>query len=57
MPNWEIIVQALGATTAAAVGLFQLRARLPRSRSMLTHDLEILKALGADDPNRLIVQE
>ena len=51
--NWDLIediAKAIVVLGGAAVSLFQLYARLPKSRGSLARDIEILNMLDKDDP-------
>jgi hypothetical protein len=52
----ELLVQAFGVVVAAIVAVSQIAYRLPRSRTKLKHDLEILNLLNENDPNFDIVK-
>jgi hypothetical protein len=53
--NWEIVLQALGVVVAAILGTSQVLARLPKSRTTLKHDLEVLKLLDRSHPQRGLI--
>jgi hypothetical protein len=44
--NWEIIVASLGTIIAAVIGFYQLKIALPKPRTRLKTDLEILQLIG-----------
>lgn len=48
--DFEIIIKALGVVIGAAGTFYQVRNILPKSRSTLKSDLEILKLLEPGDP-------
>ncbi len=44
--NWEIIVAAVGTIIAAIIGYWQVRQALPKPRTRLKTDLEIMGLIG-----------
>ena len=55
--NWQIILQALGIVVGAVLGTSQVLGRLPKSRTTLKHDLEVLKLLDSSHPQRDVIEQ
>lgn len=53
---WDLILKALALAAGAIASFFQIRNLLPRSRSTLKTDLEILRLLDPTDPNYAVVR-
>lgn len=46
--NWEVLAGVLGTIVAAFVGYYQIKNAMPKPRSRLKNDLEILQLIGKD---------
>jgi hypothetical protein len=55
--DWEVVVAALGTVIAAIIGIMQIRANLPKPRSRLKMDIEIMNLLDKNDDSYKIVQK
>ncbi len=55
--KWEIVLQAAGVVVAAVLGVSQLLVRLPKSRTTLKHDLEVLRLLPKAHPQRQLIEK
>lgn len=55
--DWQLIIQVLGVIGGLVVSAFQLRGRLPKSRSTLKHDLEILGLMDSTDPKYPVIKK
>ncbi len=49
--DWNIALKAIGIVFGLIVSIYQLRDIIPRTRSTIKIDLEILKLLDPSDPN------
>ena len=54
--NWDIVFKALGIVVSAIVGATQIVGRLPKSRTTLKHDLEVLKLLPEEHQDRALIE-
>jgi hypothetical protein len=54
--DWDMLLKAAGIIIGVVVSFYQLRNIMPRSRSTLKIDLEILKLLEPSDPNYSILK-
>jgi len=54
--DWDIAFKALGIIVGIIVSVYQLRNIIPRTRSTLKIDVEILKLLDPADPNYAILK-